>query len=186
VVKKKGILWCIEMVTGVSQLMLLVSAGISQPLVAVSAGVSQPLVAVSAGVSQSMVAVSAGISQPVSHKSNPSSVPRGIIGSYCTVTCVAWEAVTVVEGYPDEGCYNTCWLTGLWSTQTKVEGTAPRAAWHWGRGSSVVNDPLGEPGRTTLYVGLPPVWGSVDGDLMFFHICKRAPFWGLQQTYMNE
>jgi hypothetical protein len=53
------------------------------------------------------VAVSAIVSQPtlvsagVSHKSNPSSVPQGIIGLYGTVTCVTWEAVTVVEGYPD-------------------------------------------------------------------------------------
>jgi len=29
-----------------------------------------------------------------------------------------------------------------------------RAAWHWGRDSSIVNDPLGEPGCTPLYVGL--------------------------------
>jgi hypothetical protein len=26
----------------------------------------------------------------------------------------------------------------------------------------------------------------MDGDLMFFLICRRAPFWGLRQTYMNE
>jgi len=32
-------------------------------------------------------------------------------------------------------------------------------------------DPLGEPGRTPLYVGLPSLWGSVDSDLMFFPIC---------------
>jgi len=49
-----------------------------------------------------------------------------------------------------------------------------------------VNDTLGEPGHTPLYVGLPSAWGSVDGDLMFFPIRRRAPFWGLQQTYMNE
>jgi len=35
----------------------------------------------------------------------------------------------------------------LWSTQPKVEGIVPKAAWHWGRDCSVVNDPLGEPGR---------------------------------------
>jgi hypothetical protein len=76
---------------------------------------------------------------------------------------------------------------GLRSTQAKVEGIMPKAAWHWGRGSSVVNDPLGEPGRTLLYVVLPSAWGSVDGDLMFFlYVCRRAPFWGLRQTYMNE
>jgi len=68
-----------------------------------------------------------------------------------------------------------------------VEGIVPKAAWRWGRDSSVVNDPLGEPGRTPLYVGLPSAWGSVDGDLMFFlYVCRRAPFRGLWQTYMNE
>ena len=40
------------------------------------------------------------------------------------------------------------WLTGLWSTQDKVEGSMLRAAWHWDSDSSVVKDPLGEPGRT--------------------------------------
>ena len=62
----------------------------------------------------------------------------------------------------------------------------PKAAGHWGRDSSVVNDPLEEPGRTPLYVGLPSAWSSVDGDLTFFPICRRAHFWGLRQTYMNE
>jgi hypothetical protein len=63
----------------------------------------------------------------------------------------------------------------------KVGGVVLKAAWHWGSDSSVVNDPLGEPCHTPLYVGLPSAWGSVDGDLMFFPICRRAPFWGLQQ-----
>jgi len=59
---------------------------------------------------------------------------------------------------------------GLWSTPAKVVGIVPRAAWHWGRGNSVVNDPLGEPGCSLLYVGLPFAWGSMDSDLMFFPI----------------
>jgi hypothetical protein len=71
------------------------------------------------------------------------------------------------RAYPDEGCYDTHWLTRLWSTQAKVEGIVLKAAWHWGS-DSVVNDPLGEPGHTPLYVGLPSKWGSVDGDLIFF------------------
>jgi len=45
---------------------------------------------------------------------------------------------------------------------------------------------LGEPGRTPLFVGLLSAWGSVDSDLMFFPIWRRAPFWGLWQTYKNE
>jgi len=71
--------------------------------------------------------------------------------------------------YPDGGCYDTRWLTGLWSTQAKVEGIVPKATRHWGRDSSVINDPLGEPGCTPLYVGIPSAWGSVDGDLVFPH-----------------
>jgi hypothetical protein len=67
-------------------------------------------------------------------------------------------------GYPDEGYYDTCWLTGLWSTQAMVEGIVLKAAWHWGSECSVVKDPLGEPGRTPLHVGLPSTWDSVDGD----------------------
>jgi len=60
-----------------------------------------------------------------------------------------------------------------------VEGIGPRAAWPWGRDSIVINDPLGKPGRTPFYAVLPSAWGSVDGDLMFFPICRRAPFWGI-------
>jgi len=33
--------------------------------------------------------------------------------------------------------------------------------------SSVVNDPILEPGRTLLYVGLLSMWGSEDGEQMF-------------------
>ena len=61
-----------------------------------------------------------------------------------------------------------------------------KAAVHRGCDNSVINDPLGEPGRTTSYVGLLPTWGSVDSDLMFYPICRWVPFWGLWQTYMNE
>jgi len=74
----------------------------------------------------------------------------------------------------------------LWCTQAKVEGIVLRAAWHWGRNSSVINEPLVEPGCTPLYVGLLSVWVSADCDLMFFPICRKAPFWGLQKIYMNE
>jgi len=50
---------------------------------------------------------------------------------------------------------------GLWSTQTKVEGIVLKAAWHWGSDISVINDPLGEPGHTPLYVVLPSTWDFV-------------------------
>jgi len=62
-------------------------------------------------------------------------------------------------------------LTGLWSTQAKVEGIVLKAAWHCGSDGNIVNGPLVEPGRTPLYVGLLSAWGSVDGDRMF------SPFW---------
>jgi len=72
------------------------------------------------------------------------------------------------RSYPEEGCYDTGWLTGLWSTQAKVEGIVLKGAWHWGTDCSVLNDPLGESSRTPLYVGLPSTWGSVGGDLISF------------------
>jgi hypothetical protein len=53
-----------------------------------------------------------------------------------------------------------------------------KAAWHWGSDSSVINDPLGEQGRTPMYVGLLSTWGSVDGDLMFFPILEDGSFFG--------
>ena len=70
-------------------------------------------------------------------------------------------------------------LTGLWSTQARVEGML-KAAWHWGSDGTAVNDPLGKPGRTTLYVGLPSAWGSVDGDCMISaHFVGGLLKWGL-------
>jgi hypothetical protein len=71
--------------------------------------------------------------------------------------------------YPDGSFYNTL-ANKLWSTQAKVDGIVPRAALHWGRDSSVVNDLLGEPGCTPLYVGLPSAWGPVHGDYVFLHM----------------
>jgi len=41
-----------------------------------------------------------------------------------------------------------------------VGGIVLKAAWHWGRDCSVVNDPHGEP-------GLPSMWVLMDGDQMF-------------------
>jgi hypothetical protein len=75
-----------------------------------------------------------------------------------------------VEGTPCWGWLGHTLANGALVYPSHVEGIVPRVAWHWGRDSSVVNDPLGEPGRAPFYVGLPSAWGSVDGDLMFFHI----------------
>ena len=54
----------------------------------------------------------------------------------------------------------------------------PKASWHWGSDSSVENDPLGEPGRTPLYVGLPSAWGSVVGDGMISPFSWKGSFFG--------
>jgi hypothetical protein len=56
---------------------------------------------------------------------------------------------------------------GLWYTQAKVEGIVLKAAWHKGSNSSAVNDTLGEPVSTPLYVGPPSARGSVDCDRVF-------------------
>jgi len=70
------------------------------------------------------------------------------------------------RGYPDDGYYDSRWLTGLWSTQAKVEGIVMKAAWHGSSDSNVVNYPLGEPDCTQVYVGLSSAWGSADSDHM--------------------
>jgi hypothetical protein len=89
--------------------------------------------------------------------------------------------------YPVEDYYDTRWLTGLWSTQVKVEGIVMKAAWHWGSDRSVVNDPLGEPGRTPLYVlvGLWSAWAawSVDGERMFSPISWEGSLTGDSDGY---
>jgi hypothetical protein len=53
---------------------------------------------------------------------------------------------------------------GLWSTEAKMWGIVPKAAWHWGGDSSVTKGPFGAPGNTPSYVCLPHSWGSVGGD----------------------
>jgi len=61
-----------------------------------------------------------------------------------------------------------------------VEKIVLQAAWHCDRNSNVINDPLGEPGCTPLYAGLPSAWGSMESDRMIFPFFK-AEFlsWGL-------
>ena len=97
-------------------------------------------------------------------------------------SCGRWQQLW--RTCPDEVCYDTCWLTGFWSSQAKVEGIVLKAAWHWGRDCSVVNNPLVEPGRNPLYVGLLSTWGSMDCDQIFSLICTLAPNWGL--WHINE
>jgi len=68
--------------------------------------------------------------------------------------------------YPDESCYDTL-ANGALVYPSQVELITLKAAWLWSRDCSVVNDPLGDPGHTQLYVGLPSMWGSVDSDQTF-------------------
>jgi hypothetical protein len=66
------------------------------------------------------------------------------VDSYCS-TLGHMGGSNMCRVYPVEG-YDDVLLTGLWSTQTKVEGIVLMAAWHCGSDSSVINDRLGEPG----------------------------------------
>ena len=77
----------------------------------------------------------------------------------------------------------TCWLMGLWSTQAKAEGITLMVACHWNSDSSVINDPLGEPGRTPLCVGLPSTWASIDSDRMFFPFSWEGSLTGDSDGY---
>ena len=56
---------------------------------------------------------------------------------------------------------------------------------HWGRDSSVVNDPLGEPGHTPLYIGLLSAWGSGTMTLCFSPYVGGLIF-GDSGRHMNE
>jgi hypothetical protein len=80
--------------------------------------------------------------------------------------------------YPVGVCYDTRWLTGLWSTGAKVEGIMPMTAWYWGRHSSVFKDSLGVPSRTPLYVGIPSTWVSWTVTLCFSS--KNEPYFKMR------
>ena len=122
-----------------------------------------------------------------SHKSKPSSLLRGIVDSYSALPWVTWEAVTFVEDIPWWVCHDTCWLTGLWSTQAKVEGIVLKAAWHWGRDCSVITIPVGNQAAPNCMQAFRLRGAPWPVTLRFSpYVCTRAPFWGLQQTYMNE
>jgi hypothetical protein len=81
----------------------------------------------------------------------------------------------VWRGKPVDGYYDARWLTRICSFQAKVEGVVLKATWHWDSNSSIVYDPLEEPGRTPLYDVLPSAWGSVEGDLCFRIIRRTSP-----------
>jgi len=60
-----------------------------------------------------------------------------------------------------------------------------KAAWHRGSDSNVINDPLGEPGHTPLYVGLSSAWGSADVTVHFLCISWEGSFLGTPKD-INE
>jgi len=81
-------------------------------------------------------------------------------------------------GYTLLGFAMTRWLTGLWSTQAKVDGIVSMTAWLCGKDSSVSNDPLREPVRNPLYISFPSALVSLNGELIFFHILLNGSFFG--------
>ena len=83
----------------------------------------------------------------------PSSVPQGYVDSYGSQSEV-WRV------YHFEGYYDML---------------ANR--------SSVIGDPLGEPGHTPLYVGLPSTWASMDSDHMFSPISWESSLTGDSDRY---
>lgn len=75
--------------------------------------------------------------------------------------------VYLVHGYCD-----TRWLTGPWFSQAIVEGIVPKAIWHWGSNTNVVNDPpLEIQAAPLLHVVLPSAWGSVESHCLFSLRC---------------
>jgi hypothetical protein len=118
-------------------------------------------------------------SKLTSHKSNPSSIPQSYVKICRSVPWVTWEVVT-----EQTHCGGLLWhmlAYGLWSTSTKVEGIVLKAAWHWGSYSSVIKDPLEEP-------GLWSAWGSGDSDCMFTPIMWENSLSGDSERYewMNK
>jgi len=100
-----------------------------------------------------------------SHKSNLSSVPQGYVDSYSN-KLITWEMVTGMEGYPDEGYYDTLANGALVYPSQGGKVSVLKAAWHWGSDCSVVNDPLGN--KAGPHVCRPSIHlGSMDGDQMF-------------------
>jgi hypothetical protein len=119
----------------------------------------------------------------MTYESNPSSVSRGIVDSYSysTLSWITWEVVTVVGGILRYGLLRHMLANGALVYPTQGGRYRAEVAWHWGGDFSVVNDPLGEPGRTPLYtyVGLLP-GGAPWTVTKYFPLFRgRAPYWGL-------
>ena len=120
-----------------------------------------------------------------SHKSNPSSVPRGIMDSYSTLLWVMWDAVTVVVGTPLWGLLRHMLVNGalVYPSQGgryRAEGCMAL----WWRLQCHQRSPWGTRThpivcRPSVHVGLHGRWPNV-----FPVFCGRAPYWGL--WHINE
>ena len=58
-----------------------------------------------------------------------------------------------------------------------------KVAWNWGSDSSVINDPLGEPGHTPQHVGLPSAWVYLVGNRMFSQYFVEGLLFGDSNRY---
>jgi hypothetical protein len=80
----------------------------------------------------------------------------------------------VWRAYRVAGYYGTRWLTGLWSTQSEVEGIVLKAAWHWVVIAVSKTNPVGNRPQPIIF-SLLSSWGSVDGDRIFLLFRGRVP-----------
>jgi hypothetical protein len=100
-----------------------------------------------------------------------------------TLPWVTWEAVTGMEGTPCRGLLRHMPANRALNYPSHGGKYCADGCMALGRNSCVVNDPLGEPGHTQLYVGLPSAWGSVDGDRIFSPFSWKGPLTGDSDGY---
>ena len=105
--------------------------------------------------------------------------------SYSTLPWVTCEVVTVVKGTPWWGLLWHMLANGVLVYPSQGEGTMLKAARHWGRDCSVINDTLGEPGCTPLYIGLHPCEAPWTETKCFPHFSWEGPLLGTL-TDINE
>jgi len=84
--------------------------------------------------------------------------------TWISVPWVTWEAVTGVEWTLCRGLLRHTLANEALVNPNQGGSYRAEDCMALGSNSSVAKDPLGEPGRTPLYVGLPSKWYSVDGD----------------------
>ena len=92
-----------------------------------------------------------------------------------TLPWLTWEAVTGVERTPCRGLLRHMLANRALVYPSQGRRCGAEDCMALGSNSCVVNDPLGEPVHTPLYVGLPSAWGSVDGDRIFSPFQWKGP-----------